>query len=355
MLEKEKAIDAVLIATPDHLHAYVSIIAMKAGKHVYCEKPLTHDISEARTVARVARETGVATQMGNQGRSSEGHRQTAEWIWDGAIGQVREVQAWGGAGGLRQGTRAPGGRSGRAAGPQLGPVAGAPRVPSVPPGLCAVRLARVLGLRGRGAAGSRDPPPRPGVQRALARHPGDRGSHGLRRRRTRRSARRGMLVTWRFAARGNTAPVTVQWYDGGLRPPTPRGDRSRRPQAAPGRGEERRHLRRREGDHHLRGVVGHAPPAAARAAPRVQAPREDPPAGGGPPRRLAPGVQGRQAGEQQLRVRRAATASSSCSATWRMRAKKLITWDGPNMKVANAPEADQYLRSTYRAGWELPV
>jgi len=98
MLEKEKAIDAVLVATPDHLHAYVSILAMKAGKHVYCEKPLTHDVWEARTVARVAKETGVATQMGNQGRSSEGHRQTAEWIWDGAIGAVREVHAWSGAG-----------------------------------------------------------------------------------------------------------------------------------------------------------------------------------------------------------------------------------------------------------------
>ena len=96
MLEKEKAIDAVLIATPDHLHAYVSILAMKAGKHVYCEKPLTHNIHEARLVARVAKETGVATQMGNQGRSSEGHRQTVEWIKDGAIGAVREVHAWSG-------------------------------------------------------------------------------------------------------------------------------------------------------------------------------------------------------------------------------------------------------------------
>ena len=94
MLEKEKAIDAVLIATPDHLHAYASILAMKAGKHVYCENPLTHSVWEARTVARVAAETGVATQMGNQGRSGEGHRQTAEWLWDGAIGAVREVHAW---------------------------------------------------------------------------------------------------------------------------------------------------------------------------------------------------------------------------------------------------------------------
>ena len=96
MLEKEKAIDAVLIATPDHLHAFVSILAMKAGKHVYCEKPLTHNIREARLVARVAKETGVATQMGNFGRSGEGHRQTVEWIKDGAIGTVREVHAWSG-------------------------------------------------------------------------------------------------------------------------------------------------------------------------------------------------------------------------------------------------------------------
>src|SRR6185436_13191147 len=96
MLEKEKAIDAVLIATPDHLHAYVSILAMKAGKHVYCEKPLTHNIREARLVARVAKDTGVATQMGNHGRSGEGHRQTVEWIQDGAIGTVREVHAWAG-------------------------------------------------------------------------------------------------------------------------------------------------------------------------------------------------------------------------------------------------------------------
>ncbi|HVQ30751.1 MAG TPA: Gfo/Idh/MocA family oxidoreductase, partial [Vicinamibacteria bacterium] len=107
MLEKEKAIDAVLIATPDHLHAYVSILAMKAGKHVYCEKPLTHDIWEGRLVARVAKETGVATQMGNFGRSSEGHRQTAEWIWDGAIGPVREVHAWGAAGGFAKGRGRP--------------------------------------------------------------------------------------------------------------------------------------------------------------------------------------------------------------------------------------------------------
>lgn len=94
MLEKETALDAVLCATPDHLHAYVSILSMRAGKHVYTEKPLTHNIWEAREVARVAKETGLATQMGNQGHSTPGIRDTVELVRSGAIGTVKEVHAW---------------------------------------------------------------------------------------------------------------------------------------------------------------------------------------------------------------------------------------------------------------------
>jgi predicted dehydrogenase len=94
MLEKEKSIDAILCATPDHLHAYVSLHALRAGKHVYCEKPLTHNIREAREVARVAKETGLATQMGNQGHSTPGIRDTVELLRAGTIGTVREIHAW---------------------------------------------------------------------------------------------------------------------------------------------------------------------------------------------------------------------------------------------------------------------
>jgi predicted dehydrogenase len=83
-----------VIGTPDHQHAIVSIAAMKHGKHVYCEKPLTRTVREARTVARVARETKVITQMGNQGMAFEGNRLINEWIDDGAIGSVREVHVW---------------------------------------------------------------------------------------------------------------------------------------------------------------------------------------------------------------------------------------------------------------------
>ena len=94
LLDKEKAVDAILCATPDHLHAYVSIRAMQAGKHVYCEKPLTHNIAEARRVAAVAAETKVATQMGNQGHSAPGMRRTIDLLNSGVIGPVKEVHAW---------------------------------------------------------------------------------------------------------------------------------------------------------------------------------------------------------------------------------------------------------------------
>ncbi len=94
MLEKESELDAIMCATPDHTHAYVSLLAMRAGKHVFCEKPLTHNIWEARQVQQVAHETGLATQMGNVGHSADGMRQTVEYLRAGAIGTVREVHAW---------------------------------------------------------------------------------------------------------------------------------------------------------------------------------------------------------------------------------------------------------------------
>jgi len=87
-------IDAVFVATPDNHHAPASMMAIKLGKHVYCEKPLTHDIYEARQLMLAAREHKVATQMGNQGRAEEGWRQLCEMIWAGAIGNVREVHIW---------------------------------------------------------------------------------------------------------------------------------------------------------------------------------------------------------------------------------------------------------------------
>ncbi len=95
MLDKMgKEIDGVIIATPDHTHAVVAMECMKRGKHVYVQKPMTHTVFEARKLTEAARQYKVITQMGNQGHSSEGIRLICEWIWDGAIGPVREVHAW---------------------------------------------------------------------------------------------------------------------------------------------------------------------------------------------------------------------------------------------------------------------
>jgi Oxidoreductase family, NAD-binding Rossmann fold/Oxidoreductase family, C-terminal alpha/beta domain len=94
MLEKQKDIEGVLIATPDHMHAPIALAAMELGRHVYVQKPLTWCVAEARQLAKRARETRVATQMGNQGHSLDDARKAVEYIWAGAIGEVREIHIW---------------------------------------------------------------------------------------------------------------------------------------------------------------------------------------------------------------------------------------------------------------------
>jgi len=94
MLERQKDIDAVVVATPDHLHAVIAKAAMEAGKHVYVQKPLAYSVHEARLLRRVAAETGAVTQMGNQGHSSDDARLINEWVQAGVIGNVREVHVW---------------------------------------------------------------------------------------------------------------------------------------------------------------------------------------------------------------------------------------------------------------------
>jgi predicted dehydrogenase len=95
MLEKmDKQIDAVTVSTPDHTHAPASIMAMRLGKHVYCQKPLTHSVQEARLMRETAAKFKVATQMGNQGTAEDGLRRAVEIIRAGVIGPVREVHVW---------------------------------------------------------------------------------------------------------------------------------------------------------------------------------------------------------------------------------------------------------------------
>jgi predicted dehydrogenase len=94
MLDQMKDLDGVVVATPDHHHAFAAMEAIKRGKHVYCEKPLTHSVWEARRLAQAAHEAKVATQMGNQGQASEDTRRLCEFVWAGVIGDVHEAHIW---------------------------------------------------------------------------------------------------------------------------------------------------------------------------------------------------------------------------------------------------------------------
>jgi predicted dehydrogenase len=94
MLEKQKDIDAVVVATPDHMHASIALAAMDLHKHVYVQKPLTWSVAEARQLSKKATETRVATQMGNQGHSLDDSRTIVEYVMAGAIGEIREVHVW---------------------------------------------------------------------------------------------------------------------------------------------------------------------------------------------------------------------------------------------------------------------
>jgi predicted dehydrogenase len=357
MLEKEKAIDAVLIATPDHLHAYVSVLAMKAGKHVYCEKPLTHDVWEARAVARVAVETGVATQMGNQGRSGEGHRQTAEWIWDGAIGAVREVHAWnsslGSLGTLWRPDARPAGTLEPPRGLNwdlwLGPRATRPWHPAYAP----------VKWRGFWDFGG-------GAMPDMGIHHVDPAFNalGLDTPETVEATSaggvdkdlcsRGLLVTWRFAATDKRGPLTVHWYDGGLMPPTPPGIDPDDPKQRLGEGENGILFVGERGFITCAGWSGMPrllPLELHRSYVR--------------PAKTIPRVEGHHA-DWLKACKGGKPASSNFGYGARLtefmllgnvalRTRKLIRWDATSMKATNAPEADQYLRLPYRAGWELPA
>jgi predicted dehydrogenase len=133
MLEKEKALDAVTVSTPDHTHAVAAMAAMKLGKHVFCQKPLTHTVKEARILAKTARELKLVTQMGNQGHAKEGARLICEWIWAGAIGNVTEVHAE--PADLAAGRQRTEGDPGRALDPGLGLLDRSGAFPSLPSSL----------------------------------------------------------------------------------------------------------------------------------------------------------------------------------------------------------------------------
>ena len=218
MLDKmHKEIDAVVVSTPDHTHAAASIRAMKMGKHVYCEKPLTHTIYEARLMKETARKHKVATQMGNQGTAGNGLREAVEVIRAGCIGQVREVHIWSNRPVWPQGINRP------------------TEVQEIPKELAWDLWLGPAPTRGYNAAYL------PFVWRGWKAFGtgaiGDMGCHTMNLtymalqlnnpisveaetfEGTDESYPKRSIVRYVFPARGNMPPCKLTWYDGGLKPP----------------------------------------------------------------------------------------------------------------------------------------
>jgi predicted dehydrogenase len=230
MLEKQKDIDAVVVATPDHVHAVAALAAIQLGKHVFCEKPLTRTIYEARRLAQAAREAKVATQMGIQGHAGESIRVLCEWLADGAIGEVREVQAWTPhpvwPQGMGRPAETPPVPETLAWDVWLGPAPYRPYHPAYLPALW--RGWWDFGTGGLGDMGchifdhivwSLELGPPASVEASSSIFvPGTMVWDKPKNTETYPQA---SIVTYKFPARGKMPPVTLTWYDGGLMPPRP--------------------------------------------------------------------------------------------------------------------------------------
>jgi predicted dehydrogenase len=233
MLDKEAGhVDAVSVGTPDHTHAVATMAALRAGKPVYCQKPLTHTLRECREVTRAAKKAGVATQMGNQGHATEGARRTNEWIRAGVIGPVREVHVWSDRAGRlwKQGIARP--REKPPLPPTLdwdlwlGPVRERPYHPAYVPANW-----RGWWDFGTGALGDMGchiidhPVWALGLEvpsSVEARTTLD-GSFLEGNRRNFETYPFASIIYYEFPERGQRPAVRMTWYDGGLMPPSPAG------------------------------------------------------------------------------------------------------------------------------------
>lgn len=215
--EMGREIDAVTVGTPDHSHAPPAVMAMKMGKHCYCEKPLAHSVFEVRTMIEVAKKNKLATQMGTQIHADPNYRRVVELVQSGAIGPVKEVHVWHPVhypphyGGDRP-KETPPVPAGLDWDLWIGAAPMRPYHPVYLPG--AWRSWWDFGTGGLGDFGCHymDLP----FWALKLRHPTTVETEGPKPHPERTTP--GLIVRYEFPARGNLPPVTMTWYDGGKRP-----------------------------------------------------------------------------------------------------------------------------------------
>jgi predicted dehydrogenase len=350
MFDKVKNIDAVMIATPDHNHAIATMWAIKNKKHVYCEKPLTHNIYEARTIAHAARDAGVVTQMGNQGHSGEGIRLTVEWIRDGAIGNIREVHSWShfpGRYGVTTATRPteqPPVPQGLDWNLWLGPKAYRPYHPAYHPALWRAWWEFGNSTIGDMACHNMDPAfwaldlNQPESVEASSTEFNDE------------TAPLGAIYYYQFGARGKMPPLKVVWYSGGILPPRP---------------EELEEQRKLTGGGHGILFIGDKGKimcdgwgGTPQIIPQSKMKEYKQPA------KTIPRVGGDHLRNWIDACKKGTKACADFSYSGPMtetvllgnvalRTGKKIYWDAEKMTATNAPEAEQFIHPAYHNGWTL--
>ena len=346
MLDKETGIDAVIVATPDHSHAFASLAAIRHGKHVYCEKPLTHTVQEARVLAEAARKAGVATQMGNSGQASDRVRSLCELIWSGAIGPVREVHSW----------------SDRPIWPQaidrptetppipdtldwqawLGPSPDRPFNPAYLPFKW-----RGWYDFGTGALGDMACHRLDSVFRSMKLGAPDH-VEATSTRVFKETYPAASIVRWHFPARDEMPDLKQTWYDGGLKPPRPVG--------MPDKEDFPKNGTLYIGDegtiHHGEGSNLEAKILPSERAKKIATPPETLPRSIGHWQEWIAACKGGAPAGMNFDVAGPLTEAVLLG-NIAIRTGKPLTWDTATLKITNFPEADALVRGNYREGWTL--